>query len=162
MQINLPDSGTIFFISDHCHVIENVSYRRKKRLCCFERKKKVREMRKYTYVADITLNTVARRNPSRLACERPSSMVSPEHFFLLLPQSISDTQTPPHPRYLAERGKGGIPESTKGGKEGGEITPLASILEHCKPFLPTRESLVDFRNWTITHILYAGSEVPNA
>lgn len=25
MQINLPDSGTIFFISDHCHVIENVS-----------------------------------------------------------------------------------------------------------------------------------------
>jgi glyoxylase-like metal-dependent hydrolase (beta-lactamase superfamily II) len=23
MQINLPDSGTIFFISDHCHVIEN-------------------------------------------------------------------------------------------------------------------------------------------
>jgi hypothetical protein len=25
MQINLPESGTIFFISDHCHVIENVS-----------------------------------------------------------------------------------------------------------------------------------------
>ena len=25
MQVNLPDSGTIFFISDHCHVIENVS-----------------------------------------------------------------------------------------------------------------------------------------
>jgi hypothetical protein len=25
MQINLPDSGTFFFISDHCHVIENVS-----------------------------------------------------------------------------------------------------------------------------------------
>lgn len=24
MQINLPDSGTFFFISDHCHVIENV------------------------------------------------------------------------------------------------------------------------------------------
>ncbi|KAG9562893.1 Metallo-hydrolase/oxidoreductase, partial [Aureobasidium melanogenum] len=23
MQINLPDSGTFFFISDHCHVIEN-------------------------------------------------------------------------------------------------------------------------------------------
>lgn len=26
MQINLPDSGTFFFISDHCHVIENVSF----------------------------------------------------------------------------------------------------------------------------------------
>jgi hypothetical protein len=25
MQINMPDSGTFFFISDHCHVIENVS-----------------------------------------------------------------------------------------------------------------------------------------
>lgn len=25
MQINLPDSGTFLFISDHCHVIENVS-----------------------------------------------------------------------------------------------------------------------------------------
>ena len=25
MQINLPNSGTFFFISDHCHVIENVS-----------------------------------------------------------------------------------------------------------------------------------------
>jgi glyoxylase-like metal-dependent hydrolase (beta-lactamase superfamily II) len=25
MQINLQDSGTFFFISDHCHVIENVS-----------------------------------------------------------------------------------------------------------------------------------------
>lgn len=25
MQINLPDSGTYLFISDHCHVIENVS-----------------------------------------------------------------------------------------------------------------------------------------
>jgi len=25
MQINLPESGTFFFISDHCHVIENVS-----------------------------------------------------------------------------------------------------------------------------------------
>jgi hypothetical protein len=25
MQINLLDSGTIFFISDHCHVIENAS-----------------------------------------------------------------------------------------------------------------------------------------
>lgn len=24
MQINLLDSGTFFFISDHCHVIENV------------------------------------------------------------------------------------------------------------------------------------------
>lgn len=24
MQINLPDSGTFLFISDHCHVIENV------------------------------------------------------------------------------------------------------------------------------------------
>ena len=27
MQINMPDSGTFFFISDHCHVIENVSWR---------------------------------------------------------------------------------------------------------------------------------------
>jgi len=26
MQINLHDSGTFLFISDHCHVIENVSY----------------------------------------------------------------------------------------------------------------------------------------
>lgn len=25
MQINLRDSGTYLFISDHCHVIENVS-----------------------------------------------------------------------------------------------------------------------------------------
>jgi hypothetical protein len=25
MQINLPESGTYLFISDHCHVIENVS-----------------------------------------------------------------------------------------------------------------------------------------
>jgi hypothetical protein len=25
MQINLPESGTFLFISDHCHVIENVS-----------------------------------------------------------------------------------------------------------------------------------------
>jgi hypothetical protein len=25
MQLNLPDSGTFLFISDHCHVIENVS-----------------------------------------------------------------------------------------------------------------------------------------
>lgn len=25
MQVNLPQSGTFFFISDHCHVIENVS-----------------------------------------------------------------------------------------------------------------------------------------
>ena len=24
MQINMPDSGTYFFISDHCHVMENV------------------------------------------------------------------------------------------------------------------------------------------
>ena len=24
MQLNLLDSGTFFFISDHCHVIENV------------------------------------------------------------------------------------------------------------------------------------------
>lgn len=24
MQINMPDSGTFLFISDHCHVIENV------------------------------------------------------------------------------------------------------------------------------------------
>lgn len=24
MQLNLPNSGTFFFISDHCHVIENV------------------------------------------------------------------------------------------------------------------------------------------
>jgi hypothetical protein len=24
MQLNLQDSGTLFFISDHCHVIENV------------------------------------------------------------------------------------------------------------------------------------------
>jgi hypothetical protein len=24
MQLNLPDSGTFLFISDHCHVIENV------------------------------------------------------------------------------------------------------------------------------------------
>ena len=27
MQINMPDSGTFLFISDHCHVIENVSIR---------------------------------------------------------------------------------------------------------------------------------------
>lgn len=26
MQINLQDSGTYLFISDHCHVIENVSW----------------------------------------------------------------------------------------------------------------------------------------
>ncbi|KAH7395416.1 beta-lactamase-like protein [Cadophora sp. MPI-SDFR-AT-0126] len=26
MQLNLPNSGTFFFISDHCHVIENVSF----------------------------------------------------------------------------------------------------------------------------------------
>jgi glyoxylase-like metal-dependent hydrolase (beta-lactamase superfamily II) len=26
MQINLQNSGTFFFISDHCHVIENVGY----------------------------------------------------------------------------------------------------------------------------------------
>jgi hypothetical protein len=25
MQLNLRNSGTFFFISDHCHVIENVS-----------------------------------------------------------------------------------------------------------------------------------------
>jgi glyoxylase-like metal-dependent hydrolase (beta-lactamase superfamily II) len=25
MQINMQDSGTFFFMSDHCHVIENVS-----------------------------------------------------------------------------------------------------------------------------------------
>lgn len=25
MQINMPDSGTFLFISDHCHVIENAS-----------------------------------------------------------------------------------------------------------------------------------------
>ena len=25
MQINLQDSGTFYFMSDHCHVIENVS-----------------------------------------------------------------------------------------------------------------------------------------
>jgi hypothetical protein len=25
MQLNLPESGAFFFISDHCHVIENVS-----------------------------------------------------------------------------------------------------------------------------------------
>ena len=25
MQINMPETGTYFFISDHCHVIENVS-----------------------------------------------------------------------------------------------------------------------------------------
>ena len=25
MQLNLPNSGTFFFISDHCHVIENAS-----------------------------------------------------------------------------------------------------------------------------------------
>jgi hypothetical protein len=25
MQINMPETGTFFFISDHCHVIENVS-----------------------------------------------------------------------------------------------------------------------------------------
>lgn len=24
MQINMPETGTFFFISDHCHVIENV------------------------------------------------------------------------------------------------------------------------------------------
>lgn len=29
MQINLPDSGTFMFISDHCHVIENVSSQRR-------------------------------------------------------------------------------------------------------------------------------------
>jgi hypothetical protein len=28
MQLNLPDSGTFLFISDHCHVIENVSWSR--------------------------------------------------------------------------------------------------------------------------------------
>ena len=28
MQLNLPDSGTFLFISDHCHVIENVSWPR--------------------------------------------------------------------------------------------------------------------------------------
>lgn len=33
MQINLPESGTIFFISDHCHVIENVSLRRNQNAC---------------------------------------------------------------------------------------------------------------------------------
>jgi len=27
MQINLLESGTFLFISDHCHVIENVSLR---------------------------------------------------------------------------------------------------------------------------------------
>lgn len=27
MQINMPVMGTYFFISDHCHVIENVSTR---------------------------------------------------------------------------------------------------------------------------------------
>ena len=26
MQINLQDSGTYLFISDHCHVIENVGF----------------------------------------------------------------------------------------------------------------------------------------
>ena len=25
MQINMPESGTFLFISDHCHIIENVS-----------------------------------------------------------------------------------------------------------------------------------------
>lgn len=25
MQINMPEMGTFFFISDHCHIIENVS-----------------------------------------------------------------------------------------------------------------------------------------
>lgn len=25
MQINMPETGTFLFISDHCHVIENVS-----------------------------------------------------------------------------------------------------------------------------------------
>ena len=24
MQINMPESGTFLFISDHCHIIENV------------------------------------------------------------------------------------------------------------------------------------------
>lgn len=33
MQINLPDSGTFFFISDHCHVIENVNL---PQTCCRE------------------------------------------------------------------------------------------------------------------------------
>lgn len=31
MQINMLNTGTFFFISDHCHVIENVSY------ACFTR-----------------------------------------------------------------------------------------------------------------------------
>ena len=32
MQINMPESGTYFFISDHCHVIENVSLDPRRRI----------------------------------------------------------------------------------------------------------------------------------
>lgn len=61
MQINLPNSGTFFFISDHCHVIENVS------LHCPD---------SYNYCRSVDEgDAVARRHSSRLAGERSSGLV---------------------------------------------------------------------------------------
>ncbi len=59
MQINMPDSGTFLFISDHCHVIENVSS-------------------PFLAVPKTDIVLVARWYPSRLACKRSSSLV-PEY-----------------------------------------------------------------------------------
>ena len=63
MQINLLHMGTYFFISDHCHVIENVR-------CRFPA-----EHRLLVGGSALTLATVAGRHPSRLAGARPSIMV---------------------------------------------------------------------------------------
>lgn len=51
MQINLQETGTFFFISDHCHVIENVN--------CLP-------LSVLSLLADSI--KVARRHPTRLAC----------------------------------------------------------------------------------------------
>ena len=63
MQINLLHMGTYFFISDHCHVIENVR-------CVFPS-----EHRLLVGGSALTLATVAGRRPSRLAGARPSIVV---------------------------------------------------------------------------------------
>lgn len=58
MQINLPDSGTFLFISDHCHVIENVS-----------------GDDKVFFWVSADVKTVARRNTTRLAGSGSPGMV---------------------------------------------------------------------------------------
>lgn len=90
MQINMPESGTFLFISDHCHVIENVSQlslstSRRPQIswpphtsmmtACGVPQPTIPVHASFISHTHKLTSTVARRHPARLASPRPPRLV---------------------------------------------------------------------------------------